>query len=166
VALVGVDTDILIFWEQIAAGKRADKNGKTEAEKLRYRSKVLQRTLENDNSLVVASAVSVAELLVTVEYSKAAATLAEYASSYFIKEFDARSAAFAARLYQLACGTPAFHDRQKQRLWNDLKIIASIKAAGAMKFYSLDGKCRELAAHIIPAEDAPTHIYDLFDEQG
>lgn len=164
-ALVGIDTQIVAFWEQIDAGLPAVKTGGSEVARCRYAAKAIRFALEQENATVVISAISIAELLVVVDHPRHAQTLAAYASNYYVKEFDIQSAAVAARLYQMVSGTPAAQHVQKQRLWNDLKIIGTIKAAGASKFISLDEKCKNIASKIMPAEGAPTHIYDLFEDQ-
>jgi hypothetical protein len=101
--------------------------------------------------------VAISELLVLVAKAEKGALIAALTKMFVCPPFDLAAAAMAADLWSQHKELP--QDLQygsRQVLRADAMIVASVRAAGAMEFYSHDRQCLALASLVMTAHDLPT----------
>lgn len=130
-----------------------------ETKDLRIRATLLLhmfRQKQNDIPVIVLPTVAIAELLVPVPNSQRGELISTLSKRFVCQPFDLRASAIASDLWARHKSLPPdLQYESRHVLKSDAMILASAKAAGAVRFYTSDRKCRALADICMSGCDLP-----------
>ncbi|MCC9654364.1 hypothetical protein [Rhodopirellula halodulae] len=166
-ARAGIDTNILIYSTRTDADirKLIDEQARKEARKLRAASQRLLKRLRQDDWQIFISTITLGEYLVKVDPRAHAKTIIELRSLCTFAEFNIRAATLAAEMTGKAKAVKQTMRLKVDRpvLMADVKIIASLRAAGVQHFYVNDGGCCKVAQQFMKASLLPMEPVTLLE---
>ncbi len=154
---------VLIWGFQKPHHKRKDKSRNQDVTEMRRRSKLLLRTLAEDDETVIVPAIAVSEVLLGIRLEEHGEFIAKLQEHFFLPPYDLRAASLAAKLWQETRELPKEEQPARTTLRADVMIVATAKVAQAKTIFSHDEKLRKLATRAgIIARELPTHSDNLF----
>lgn len=154
--LHGIDTNLLIY---------ALYKGESANDDLSIRAKSLTRHLWDIKHEIAISVISLSEYLVKIDPEHHVSTTREIESYFRIAPFNARAAQIAAELFPHAKRLNSGPNKRERTVMSaDVKIIASLVAAGVYDIHSNDERFLKIA-NLIARGHALLDSYSLFDDQ-
>lgn len=154
---------VLIWGFQKPHYKPKNKPHNQDVIEMRRRSKLLLRTLAEDEETVMVPAIAISEVLLGIRPEEHGEFIATLQERFFLPPYDLRAASLAAKLWQETRDLPKAEQPTRTTLRADVMIVATAKVAQAKTIFSHDEKLRKLAARAgIDARDLPTHSANMF----
>jgi len=161
--IVGIDTMVLIWAlpEPHIKGKKPPST--QDVAEMQRRAKFLLETLAEENADVVVPTITVSEWLTGIDPSKQGTFISELQESFTLAAFNPKAAAIAAKLFQDVQNLPAEDKPQRKCMKADMMIVATAKAADAVRFFSHEPRVRKYVELVgMEAKDLPKTGTNLF----
>ncbi len=158
-----IDAMVLIWGFHKPHYKPKEKPRNQDVGEMRRRSRLLLRTLAEDEETVMVPAIALSEVLLGIPPEDHGEFIATLQDSFFLPPYDLRAASLAAKLWQETRELPKTEQPERTTLRADVMIVATAKVAKAKTIFSHDEKLRKLASRAgIEACDLPTHSQNMF----